>query len=384
MEEAVRKLLRQYCSCEDHFLEHDLTKLADRFGEATYEELLKQLTGKNIGSRSRHYWQEAVAHRNSLEQGAPHRLSIRASLFDLLYSRCDEFKNPVFIEAESLENIRLTSVTDGLTGLYNQTYFKSMLGQSLSQYRRSNDSVCSLILLDLDHFKQYNDRCGHLAGDEALKTVAQIIRGQVRDQDVVARYGGEEFAVYLPNATKAVANTVAGRIRHAVETALFAGQQLLDSKNLTVSGGIAVFPHEAGDAKSLIKLADKELYKAKCRRNSISPSNCERRRDKRHPARSLLEFSLAKHVGRETAIVYDVSNSGIGIWSNQSIYPDDRLTLRFTKPFWTDELQLGGFVRQVFPATDSELNYVGIQFDRQLDDCTRYLPKQLIKRTSRH
>lgn len=379
MEEAVRKLLGKYCSFDDHLLEKDLVTLATRFGESTYAELLKQLTGKDIGSKARHYWQEAVALRNRLEQGAPHRLSIRASLFDLLASRHNELTNPVIIEADYLQNIRHSSVTDGLTGLYNQTYFKSLLDQNLPLHRRSADTVCALILLDLDHFKQYNDRCGHLAGDEALKIVAQIIRSQIRDQDVAARYGGEEFAVYLPNATKAVASMVAERIRRAVEKTIFADQQFLDSTNLTISGGIAVFPHEAGDVKSLIRLADRELYQAKCRRNAISPSNCERRKDLRHPTRSMLEISLSDYSNRETAIVYDFSNSGVGIWSNRFVVPDERLTLRLLKPFWADDLQLNGFVRQVFPATDTELNYVGIEFERYLDDCTRYLPKKLTR-----
>lgn len=385
MEESVKKLLEKHCSYNDHLLEIDLAPLAASFGESIYTELLKQLTGKNIDSgRSRHYWQEALAHRSTMGKCSSHRLSIRTSLFDLLNGRFNEFNNPVFVEAEYLENIRLSSITDGLTGLYNQTYFKSLLSQNLPQRRRAGDCVCALILLDLDHFKQYNDRCGHLAGDEALRSVAQIIRKQIRDNDVAARYGGEEFAVYLPNASKIVANMVAERIRRAVETALFPGQQLLDRKNLTISGGIAVFPHEAGDTKSLIKLADKELYKAKCRRNSISPSNYERRKNQRHSTRSMLEFSLTSLSDREPAIVYDFSNSGIGIWSNRFVYPDDRLDLRFMKPFWTDELHLSGIVRQVFPATETELNYVGIEFEQHLDDCTRYLPKQLIRKTSTH
>ena len=385
MEEAVNKLLKKHHSDNDLLLESDLIKLAERFGDSIYKELLWQLTGKNLGtSRSMQYWQEAVAHRNSIELGVPHRLSIRTALFDLLNSRFNEFKNPVFVEADYLENIRLSSITDGLTGLYNQTYFKSLLSQNLPLRRRTGDSVCALILLDLDHFKQYNDRCGHLAGDEALRAVAQIIREQIREQDVAARYGGEEFAVYLPNATKSVANAVAERIRRAVEETIFPGQQLLDRKSLTISGGIAAFPQEAGDANSLIKLADKELYKAKLRRNSISPSNCERRRNQRHIAQSMLELSLANMSARETAMVCNFSNSGVGIWSNLPISPDDRLNLRFMKPFWSNELQLRGFVRQISPVSEADLQFLGVEFEQHLDDCTLYLPKHICRKEAPH
>lgn len=380
MIQAVQNLLKKHPSCDDHLLEHDLVKLADKHGEPVYKELLRQLTGKSLSaSKSMHYWQEALTHRNSIEEGAPHRLSLRTALFDLLNCRYNEFKNPVFIEADYLENIKISSVTDGLTGLFNQTYFKSLLCQILPYSRRTSDSVCALILLDIDHFKQYNDRCGHLAGDDTLRDVAQIIREQVREFDIVARYGGEEFAVYLPNATKAVASTVAERIRWAVETACFSGQHLLDRKNLTISGGIAAFPQDADDASSLINLADKELYKAKRRRNTISPSNYERRKSQRHPAHSVLELYSAKLPIKNTAVVHDLSNSGVGIWSSLPISQDDLLYLKFMRPFWTDELHLRGFVRQIFPAKNSDLHFMGIEFEHHLDDCTNYLPKQLIK-----
>lgn len=387
VEESVKELLKKHCSYDDHLIEADLDKLVVRFGDSVYVELLRQLTGKNFDTaRSKRYWQESLIHRKSIEQGTPSRtVSNRTALFDLLNSRFNEFNNPVFIEADYLENIRLSSITDGLTGLYNQTYFKSLLSKKLPLRKRFNDNACALILFDLDHFKQYNDRCGHLAGDEALRTVAQIIREQIREQDVAARYGGEEFAVYLPNATKVVAKSVAERIRQAVDAAMFPGQQLLDSKSLTISGGIAAFPNDAGDALSLLQLADTELYNAKHRRNSISPSNYERRKDLRHSTLSLLvELYLANPNVKETAIVYDFSNSGVGIWSNLPVTPVERLDIRFLKPFWNDELHLRGHVRQIYPVNESELHYLGIEFEQHLDDCTRYLPKQLLRKTMTH
>lgn len=383
MKEAIKELLSKNTIKDDRCIEVDLVVLVDKYGESVYKELLKQLTGKNFDtSRCKRYWQESLAHRKSIEQGVPHQISIRTALFDLLIGRFNEFNNPVFIEADYLENIRLSSITDGLTGLYNQTYFKSLLYKNLPLRRRFNDSSCALILFDLDHFKQYNDKCGHLAGDEALRTVAQIIREQIREHDVAARYGGDEFVVYLPNATKALANTVAERIRQTVKAALFPGQHLLDSKRLAISGGIAAFPLEAGDAKSLLKLADKELYNAKHRRNSISPCIYERRKSVRHATQSpLVELSLARLSKKETAIVYDLSNSGAGIWSNQSLSVDEKLDLKFMKPFWTDELKLCGYVRQVYPVNESELHYLGIEFEQHLDNCTRYLPNQLLRTT---
>ena len=381
MVESIQELLRKHSSSSDHIFESSLAELSEKFGESVYDELFLQLTGKSLGStKSNHYWQETLAHRDRIGQGVPHRLSLRAALLDLLSNSFGELNNPVFVEAEYLEKIQISSITDGLTGLYNQTYFKSLLYQNIPLRRRVDDSTCALILMDIDSFKQYNDRCGHWAGDEALRAMALIIREQIREHDVAARYGGEEFAIYLPNATKPVACVVAERIRLAVEAAIFPGQELLNGKCLTISGGLAVFPQEAEDAKTLFELADRELYRAKQRRNSISPSNYERRKNTRHPTQSLLEFSVMDYDATETAVVYDFSNSGVGIWSNRAMSPDVRLDLRFKKPFWADELKLRGLVRQVFPVDESDLHYLGVEFEQHLDDCTRYLPKHLTRK----
>jgi diguanylate cyclase (GGDEF)-like protein len=118
-----------------------------------------------------------------------------------------------------------------------------------------------LIFCDLDHFKSYNDRYGHQAGDHLLRTVAAIIAGFARPVDLAARYGGEEFALLVPNFVRSEAVDLANRLRARVasEPFVFQGQ----NTTITMSLGVASFPQDATTASQMIRVADERLYKAK-------------------------------------------------------------------------------------------------------------------------
>lgn len=159
------------------------------------------------------------------------------------------------------EKIKRFAVADGLTGLYNHRYFQEQLEKEYSRARRFNISL-SMIMIDLDHFKQINDTYGHQQGDIILKGVAAIVKRCVRDIDLVARYGGEEFAIILPETPKKNAVVVAERIREAVaKTEFYAGDTLLQ-----VRASLGVSGHPDDDIKTrldLVAKADKALYSAK-------------------------------------------------------------------------------------------------------------------------
>lgn len=121
-------------------------------------------------------------------------------------------------------------------------------------------------MIDVDHFKHFNDTHGHLMGNEVLVRVASILTETVRDTDIVARYGGEEFAVILPKTPKEMAKNFAERLRHAVETYDFPGGEKQPNGRLTISVGLASYPEDgspANDVVALIEFADQALYKAK-------------------------------------------------------------------------------------------------------------------------
>jgi diguanylate cyclase (GGDEF)-like protein len=164
--------------------------------------------------------------------------------------------------ARLYQNAKYSSITDGLTGLYNRRYFQERLISEESRSKRHRHPF-SIIMLDIDHFKNYNDTCGHPTGDKALTIIAQLVKAEVRDIDIVARYGGEEFSVILTETDKAGAWKVAERIRKKVADHKFPHGQMQPQKRLTISLGVSCFPQDADNYKDAVERADEALYMAK-------------------------------------------------------------------------------------------------------------------------
>jgi diguanylate cyclase (GGDEF)-like protein len=148
---------------------------------------------------------------------------------------------------------------DGLTGLANHGHLFASLELEIERAHRYEREL-AVAMVDIDHFKQFNDRHGHRAGDEALVCVANAISEVSRAHDIVARYGGEEFTVVLPETSAKGGAGFGERIRQAVEKIYFAWDE---EAALTVSVGIATLSESAGTATSLIEAADRQLYRAK-------------------------------------------------------------------------------------------------------------------------
>jgi len=154
------------------------------------------------------------------------------------------------------------AATDPLTGLYNRRFLDKRLDEELNRGLRHQLGF-TIMVIDLDNFKLYNDLCGHLAGDQALKRVAALLKASARKIDIVARYGGEEFLVILPGTSKKEANFVAERIRRAIESESFPGEIKLPQRSLTASIGLSSFPRDGETVSALINAADVALYRAK-------------------------------------------------------------------------------------------------------------------------
>ncbi|MEM8603049.1 MAG: diguanylate cyclase [Cyanobacteria bacterium P01_H01_bin.121] len=167
------------------------------------------------------------------------------------------------LELENRELRRLAN-TDELTQVANRRFFDQQLQQEWQRLRRDRQ-VCSLILLDIDYFKRYNDFYGHQAGDSCLMQIAKAIQGAVkRPADFVARYGGEEFAIVLPNTCTAGALAVAERVQQAIEAQKISHEQSDISQFVTVSMGVSsLMPTVEGCVEMLIARADAALYTAK-------------------------------------------------------------------------------------------------------------------------
>ncbi|MDI6892671.1 MAG: GGDEF domain-containing protein [Actinomycetota bacterium] len=154
------------------------------------------------------------------------------------------------------------SMVDRVTGLHNYAYFVDRLEEERKRADRFGSKL-SLIMMDIDFFKSFNDRFGHAKGNLLLKKVAEVLRKNVRAIDVVARYGGEEFALLLPNTGTRAAQEVAERARRDIETTEFEGDEKEPKVKRTISAGVATYPDDTKDEVELIDGADRALYFAK-------------------------------------------------------------------------------------------------------------------------
>ena len=170
----------------------------------------------------------------------------------------------LYINIENDYNLKLKelAVKDGLTGLFNHRSFQDILGSYIKNSKRENKEV-SLLFMDIDNFKNYNDVNGHQRGDWLLTRLGEVLRNTVGDLGIVTRYGGEEFAVILYNQSEDTALNLGELIRQNIQNTYFIGQEHQPNKHITVSIGVSTYPKVAKTKKELIELADNALYRAK-------------------------------------------------------------------------------------------------------------------------
>jgi len=157
---------------------------------------------------------------------------------------------------------KLMAITDSLTGLHNYRYFKQHFSQELDRARRYKKPL-SVIMLDVDDFKKFNDKFGHATGDRVLMAIGSIIGRAVRGVDFAFRYGGEEFIVLLPEMELDAALQVAERLRWGIQSETSRGLEDIADQGVTVSVGVASYPADAGQRDELFNIVDGLLYKAK-------------------------------------------------------------------------------------------------------------------------
>lgn len=160
------------------------------------------------------------------------------------------------------EQLLRETITDNLTGVYNQRYFTKRLEQEFERSRRTEEPL-SLMMIDVDHFKKYNDTMGHELGNVVLKSVAAAVRENLRSVDLLFRYGGDEFAVILPNADAQEASVIALRLGEAIRTFAFPGAEKGSGSRVTLSIGGCSYPKNAHSMQDLMAKADEALYAVK-------------------------------------------------------------------------------------------------------------------------
>ncbi|HDP94122.1 MAG TPA: GGDEF domain-containing protein [Candidatus Aminicenantes bacterium] len=161
-----------------------------------------------------------------------------------------------------LEKTRELSVADGLTGLFNQTHFFHLLTKQITESRARNRPF-SLVIFDVDNFKNYNDRNGHIRGSLALQQLGKIMKRAFRKSDILAKYGGDEFVMILPGTDKVGAYLAAERLRERVEKEVFSGGEFQPQGRVTISLGISSFPEHGDTEDTVLDRADRAMYVSK-------------------------------------------------------------------------------------------------------------------------
>ena len=260
---------------ETYFSPTRLTEQIDKVGSQVKGEIEQVMAMIDAAAGSASSYTESLAGMSEKLGNSKDREGLRSIVESLvqtakemevsnqqLEERLNESKQEIDELHENLEVVRTESLTDPLTQLANRKFFDNTLEQAIADARTKNEPL-SLLMTDIDHFKNFNDSFGHLTGDQVLRLVAMSVKQNVKGLDTAARYGGEEFAIVLPNTVLRSAITVADHIRRAVMTKELmkrsTGEHL---GRVTISIGVATW-QKNDSAQMLIERADRCLYAAK-------------------------------------------------------------------------------------------------------------------------
>jgi len=233
----------------------------DRF----YATRLRQLANLDIEeAEAQRLWHDVARHRQELRERLGRDVGQRVALLDYLQNIRRQIRDPQIIERADLRTIRHQAIIDQLTGLYNRRHFTSALAREEQRCHRYGIRS-SLVLLDLDRFKEINDQFGHQAGDEVLRRVGALIAQYVRAPDVACRCGGDEFAILLTNTPIAEAVGVAQRVCQSIATAFRSDPVDGHFLPLTASAGVAAMTQEPDSGDRLVGRADQAMYASKRR-----------------------------------------------------------------------------------------------------------------------
>lgn len=293
-------------------------------GDQAYAEALYLLTRMRFGpEEAKCFWEEILRHHQGLSQVLGRDVGIRVAVCDYFMNLHPKMRDPVIVEVQVLLQKEKGALVDELTGLYNRRYFNDAIVREVERFKRFGQRF-SLVMLDVDHFKRFNDSYGHLAGDSALKAVATVLRETARTFDHVVRYGGEEFALILPHTDGEQALSAAERLRSAVAANPVPVEGQEGGVPLTVSLGTATFPEDAINGRDLVNRADEALYEAKRTRNAACSFSEKNRRFPRAPLNLMVIFS-ADQGSRVRVTALNVSFGGMLCISPTPILPGTRV-----------------------------------------------------------
>lgn len=226
-------------------------------GDGFYCDLLYAISHQFFQPEvARSLWEQILRHKYEMSAAMNRNIRIVVAALDRLCNLANDLPSTILIGEKHIADIIRRSLRDGLTGLYNHAYCHQSIDTELKRCSRYGTTV-SLMMIDIDDFKDINDRYGHQEGDKVLAMMGSIIEEETRDCDICCRYGGEEFVVILPSSDISETTALAERLSAKIE------QSLPSDRKVTVSIGVASCGHNSNTPQSLIKKADSALYEAK-------------------------------------------------------------------------------------------------------------------------
>jgi len=303
-------------ACTDSVIAQSLSLATDVQAQFAHD-FFQSVLGLEITLEQSFYaWQQISERRAQVARDRHENITFRQALLEyFLYSPL--LQDPIITEFGELQRLRLTSTTDHLTGTHNRRLFDLFLGKEVQRAARYGTDL-SLVLMDLNRFKQVNDTHGHAVGDELLKLTGKLLVDSLRTSDYTYRTGGDEFALLLPQAAHPDACAMGERLRHRFEEAV-------KPRNLGVpvslAYGVATSPREAKEPRALYELADHRLYDFK---RAIGSPRCVPRHHERLPlsdVNAYADLQVNCHALRGRLIDFGIGGVGLRVPSGVQL-PD--------------------------------------------------------------
>lgn len=232
-------------------------------GDELYSDVLFTITFKRFNKdEAKKLFSEIIKHKYYMSEKLKRNVGVRIAALDYLANDKKILKNVRLIDENQMEQFMVFMNYDAATGVFNHRYFHEQLEEALCLAMNFSNPL-SLLMMDVDNFKEYNDALGHLKGDVALRQIALMMKENTSETDIVARYGGDEFVIILPGRTKQKALEIAEKIRKRIDDFHFYHQEATVGKKVSLSIGVSAFPEDASERLKLIGKADEAMYEAK-------------------------------------------------------------------------------------------------------------------------
>ncbi|HOV15131.1 MAG TPA: DUF4032 domain-containing protein [Spirochaetota bacterium] len=351
-----------------------------------YRFLLNFLTSLDFNEEeAKEHYCNILEHKYYLSENTKRDVGLRVATLDYFLNIFKKLKNPKIVEITLFEEILKMGKEDPKTGCFNARFLNDFAQRELKRAERYNQNL-SIVILDIDDFKDLNDRHGHLFGDRILKKFAEILTENLRNEDIVSRFGGDEFAIILPETGRVGARSLSERLRSKLleyfDDKIYNEQKV----KVTFSAGIATYPFDGTDFESLIKFADNCLYKSKfLGKNRIYDmleseyvknlfNESERRKYTRFKLLngSFVDLSNKEDMLKIKSKILNISSSGILLECNCKISDEVakkhlKLNLKKIGSSNFDDFEIDGSVVRVNKESEKLKFYIAFEFESLLD-----------------